>query len=255
MTGTIEQRVRNAGGDDGVIDSLRRAAQRRAETERPQTGGLVLKTSPGEAEVYLNDEPKGMSSPEGAIRLPDLQPGNYNLRVSSIGYKSYEQTISVSAGQDQTLYVNLVQKSNPSPQPIPAPDQPGRNGGLPLPGVKVEALQFYEGPSSGGVENSARVYRTSFDHQSARSIFWELDLSYQPPGRRVDFTLDAFWYRPDGSELRHQTLNTYVGSDWKNATPAFGYGWKDAGYWQKGSYRVEIRYGGVRVTSGTFQVY
>jgi hypothetical protein len=255
LTGTIEQRVRNAGGDDGLIDSLRRAAQRRAEIERPQTGGLVLKTTPGEAEVYLNDEPKGMSSPEGAIRLTDLQPGDYKVRVSSIGFKSYEQTISVSAGEDQTVYVTLVQKGSQVAHPGFTPDQPLTLSGMPIPGIKIAPLQFFEGPHEKTLDKSDRVYRTSFDAQSTRSIFWEIDLSYPAPGRHVNFTLDAFWYRPDGSELRHQTLDGYAETDWKSSWHTLGYGWVDAGHWPKGTYKVEILFKGLHLVTGSFEIY
>ncbi len=47
LTSSFEDRVRNAGGDSDVINSLRRASERRAETERPRTGGLIIKTTPG----------------------------------------------------------------------------------------------------------------------------------------------------------------------------------------------------------------
>ena len=114
FTSEIEQKVRDAGGADDVVAALRRASQRHAESEQPRTGGLVIKTTPGETQIYLNDEPKGMTSPEGEIRLPDLKPGTYNLRVSLLGYQSYEKAMTVAAGEEQTVYVTLVQKSSVS---------------------------------------------------------------------------------------------------------------------------------------------
>src|SRR5580700_7373556 len=47
LTDAIEQRVRDAGGADDVVAALRRASARRAESERPSTGGLIIKTTPG----------------------------------------------------------------------------------------------------------------------------------------------------------------------------------------------------------------
>ena len=75
FTPAIERKVRNAGGGDDVVAALNRASQRYAESQAPRTGELVVKTTPGEAQVYLNDEPKGMTSPEGEIRLPDTSLG------------------------------------------------------------------------------------------------------------------------------------------------------------------------------------
>ena len=252
LTDSIEQRVRDAGGGNDVGAALRRASQRRAEIERPRTGGLIIKSTPGESQVYLNDELKGMTSPEGEIRLPDLQPGSYRLRVSLPGYKSYEQSMPVSAGEDQTVYVTLVQRSQSLPRPNnPLPIQPPP---LFIPGIRIEPLQFFEGPHDETLKKEDRVYTTSFDHATARSIFWELDLTYPAPGQKIEFTLDALWYKPDGSELRHQTLAGYVLPTWKNSWHTLGYGWVDKGHWTTGTYRVEVLFKGVRLTSGSFQI-
>jgi hypothetical protein len=259
FTGEVEQRVRNAGGDDDVVAALRRASQRRAESERPRTGGLIIKTTPGETEIYLNDEPKGMTSPEGEIRLPDLQPGSYKLRVSLPGYQSYEESMGVNAGEDQTVYVTLVQKS--ATQPVQTPVQTNNvpvltepSSGLSIPGIKIAPLLFYEGPHDLTLEKSQRVYRQIFNRATARSIYWELDLTFPPPGRRIDFTLDALWYKPDGSELRRQTFPAHVDATWPNSWHTHGFGWVDAGHWPPGLYRVDLLFKGVRISSGSFQI-
>ena len=165
LTSDIEQKVRDAGGADDVVEALRQASQRRAAADQPRTGGLMVKTTPGEAQVYLNDEPKGMTSVEGGIRLPDLNPGNYNLRVSLPGYQSFEKAVTVSAGEDQTLYVTLVQKSpgntvkdSPVPSPDPPPRSNSRCGASRFRGLKtLPAVQFYEGPHDLTLEPSKRV--------------------------------------------------------------------------------------------------
>jgi len=255
LTHEIEQRVRNAGGGDDLVAALRRASQRHAESEGPRTGGLIIKSTPGETQVYLNDEPKGMTSPEGEIRLPDLQPGSYSLRVSLPGYQSFEKTMTVEAGAAQTLYVTLVQKSSArrptdNPSQLPAVETPG----LRIPGVKVGAVQFFEGPHGVTLDKSQRVYRYSFDRSSARSIFWELDLTYPAPGRRIDFKIDAIWYKGDGSELNRQTFAAHVDADWKNSYHTFGYGYVDPGHWPAGSYRVDLYYQNMQIGSGSFQI-
>ncbi len=252
LTREIEQDVRDAGGGSDLMASLRQASQRRAETERPSTGGLIIKTTPGEAQVYLNDEPRGMTSPEGDIRLPDLQPGTYKLRVSMPGYQSYEQSTPVASGDAQTVYVTLVQKSSAPPGlRIPSQVQPAP---LFIPGINISPLKFFEGPHDKTLEQSERSYRTDFDRTSTRSIFWEVDLSYPGPGHRIDFQLDAYWYNPDGSLLRHQVLPAYVLATWTSSLHTLGYGWVDGGHWTAGQYRVEIQFKGLRLVSGTFQI-
>jgi hypothetical protein len=260
FTPEIEQRVRDAGGADDVAAALRRASQRRAQSEQPHTGGLVIKTTPGETQIYLNDELKGMTSPEGEIRLPDLKPGTYNLRVSLLGYQSYEKPMTIAAGEEQTVYVTLLQKSpvvtpkenivpTQEPTPVTTPST-----GIPVPGIKPPSVQFYEGPHDLALDQSQRVYRFSFDRFTARSIYWELDLQYPPPGRRIDFQVDAFWYKPDGSEMTRQIISAHVDADWGSSWHTLGYGYVESGHWTPGTYRVDFYFKNTRVASGTFQI-
>ncbi len=260
FTAEIEQKVRDAGGGDDVVAALKRASQRYAESQAPRTGELVVKTTPGEAQVYLNDEPKGITSPEGEIRLPDMQPANYNLRVSLLGYQSFERSITIEAGEPQTVYVTLVQKSDVSPsrpnqnlpQVPPATELPA--GGIPIPGVKVTGVRFYEGPFSSSPEKSARVYRDTFFRTLTRTIYWELDLTFPAAEQRIDFKVDAMWYRPDGSKLTQQSISAYVLPTWKGSYHNTGYGWTDTNHWPEGTYRVDLYYQNTQIASGTFQI-
>jgi hypothetical protein len=260
FTAESEQRIRNAGGADDLVSALRRAARRRAESEQPRTGGLRFQTTPGEAQVYLNDEPKGITSPEGDIRLPGLKPGTYSVRVSVLGYQSWEKTITVAAGEVQTVYVTLVPKPPENPvkdNPPPVQETPpvtSPSTGIPVPGVKVSPLQFFEGTHDKTPDKSERVYRFSFDRRSTRSIYWELDLSYPKPNQRIEFKVDAYWYRPDGTEMGRQTLDGYVQPDWTSSSHSRGWGWADTGHWTSGTYRVDLYVGNTRVASGTFQI-
>jgi hypothetical protein len=261
FTAESEQKIRNAGGADDLVAALRRAAKRRAESEQPRAGGLRFQTTPGEAQVYLNDEPKGISSPEGDLRLPSLKPGTYNARVSVLGYESWEKPLTVTAGEVQTVYVTLAKKPAENPvkynPPAPVQETPpvtSPSSGIPVPGVKVAPLQFFEGPHDKSQPKSDRVYRFSFDRRSTRTVWWELDLTYPQPNRRIEFKVDAYWYRPDGTEMGRQTLDGYVQSDWTSSWHTRGWGWSDGGHWASGTYRVDLYVGDTRVASGTFQI-
>ncbi|MGD0225273.1 MAG: PEGA domain-containing protein [Terriglobia bacterium] len=260
FTPEIERKIRDAGGGDDVDAALKRASQRYAESQRPRTGGLVVKTTPGEAQVYLNDEPKGMTSPEGEIRLPDMQPGSYNLRVSLPGYQSFERKITVEAGEPQTVYVTLVQKSDVTPSkinPVPPQVQPPvapLSSGIPIPGVGVSGVRFYEGPFNSTPEKSTRVYRDSFTRLTTRTIYWELDLKFPAPGQRIDFPVDAIWYRSDGSQMTRQSIAAYVLPTWSASYHTTGYGWVDPNHWPVGTYRVDLYYKNTQIATGTFQI-
>ena len=260
FTAASEQRIRGAGGADELVAALRRSSRHHTESEQPRNGGLRIQSTPGETQVYLNDEPKGMTSREGEIRLSDLKPGTYNVRVSLLGYQSWENSVTVEAGQVQTLYVTLVQKPRQNPvKENPAPVQPvipnpSVTAGIPVPGINVSALQFFEGPHETTLEKSKRVYRFSFDAPSTRSVYWELDLTYPNPSQQIDFKIDAYWYKGDGSEMAHQILNGYAKPEWKKSWHTLGFGWVDAGRWSPGTYRVDLYCQTTRVASGTFQI-
>jgi hypothetical protein len=224
---------------------------------------LVVKTTPGETQVYLNDELKGMTSPEGEIRLPDLPPATYRLRVSLPGYQSFERPMTVEAGEAQTVYVTLVQKSaavTPSaPQTVTpsapsSPSLPAPSYGIPVPGVKISGVRFFEGPHDKTLEKPQRVYRFNFERSSARSIYWELDLSFPKPAQRIDFQVDALWFKPDGSQMARQTISAYVLPEWGVSWHTLGWGYNDPGHWARGTYRVDFYYGSVRIASGSFQI-
>lgn len=254
FTPAIERKVRNAGGGDDVVAALNRASQRYAESQAPRTGELVVKTTPGEAQVYLNDEPKGMTSPEGEIRLPDMQPGRYNLRVSLPGYQSFEKGITIETGEPQTVYVTLVQKSDvTSPKPNPVSPQPASEG-IPIPGVKVSGFQFLESAFESIPDKANRVYAYTFSRATTRTIYWELDLKFPPPGRRIDFQVNAIWYNPEGSEMARQNYSGHVDPTWPDSYHTFGRGWKDAGHWTPGTYRVDLYCQNTRIATGTFSI-
>jgi hypothetical protein len=115
MSDELEKKFRDAGATDVLVDALRKASK---PVEPPQpaerTGILKVQSQPGEAQVYVNDEPRGMTSAEGALRLPGLPAGTYRVRVSLQGYKSWEHTITIAAGETETAFV-ILEKEDLAP--------------------------------------------------------------------------------------------------------------------------------------------
>jgi hypothetical protein len=110
----LEKRFREAGATPELIDAMRSASKPQEPEQRPaRTGTLKVQSQPGEAQVYLNDEPKGMTSAEGELRLSGLAAGTYRLRVSLANYKSWENSIKVTEGETETVFVTLEQKASP----------------------------------------------------------------------------------------------------------------------------------------------
>lgn len=78
--------------------------------QRSTISGVVYgKGSPIEfANVYLVEASRGAVTDEsGAFRIEKITPGEYTLRVSYIGFNSYEQTLKVKYGRDIQLHIEL----------------------------------------------------------------------------------------------------------------------------------------------------
>jgi len=104
-----EQRAAILANPDDAAAKTELAAALRASTEAV-TSDLVVKAPP-DAEVYLDDEFKGRTGPEGELKIEDLKPGTHALRVSRPRKKDFAQSISLVAGQAQTVQATLADLS------------------------------------------------------------------------------------------------------------------------------------------------
>lgn len=79
-----------------------------AKTTQPaaQPATLTITSDPADAQVYVNDEQRGMTSSEGREVL-HLAPGTYRIRVSLPGYKDSEQQVALTAAKPQQLTAKL----------------------------------------------------------------------------------------------------------------------------------------------------
>ncbi|MGA2985678.1 MAG: PEGA domain-containing protein [Terriglobia bacterium] len=112
MFDELENQFRQAGATDELIDALKKASKpEEVSPPAPATGTLKIQSQPGEAQVYVNDEPKGMTSSGGELRLSEMAPGAYRLRVALAGYKTWENSITVTAGETVTPFV-ILEKQN-----------------------------------------------------------------------------------------------------------------------------------------------
>ncbi len=89
-----------------------------AQPRGDKRGVLNITSDPGDVQVYINDEPRGMTSAEGheVLRLP---AGAYRLRLSQPGYKDFEQQVTLISGQQQDVSAKL---QTVAPPPFKAGD-------------------------------------------------------------------------------------------------------------------------------------
>jgi len=106
----IESELRQAGADDELISTLHEIAPQPVAPASLQPAALAFESTPGGAQVYVDDEPVGKTSAEGRLRLSQVQPGSHRIRVELDGYKDSERTVELTNGQSAEVTVRLEAK-------------------------------------------------------------------------------------------------------------------------------------------------
>lgn len=117
----------------------------------------------------------------------------------------------------------------------------------------LKALRLYEAGQE-GIADGFRDYRTTFPRADSRLIWWELHFEYPAPGRRIDFSVEAVYYLPDGREMNRNTTAFNFQPEWTSSQHSNGSGYRDRGGWQPGIYRVELFVDGAKITEGKFHI-
>jgi len=138
----------------------------------------------------------------------------------------------------------------------PAPVQAQEANMVVLPDfvAQVKSLRFY--PTDYGFRSFyERKYNQQFPSANTRHINWELllDHPFKRTGR-VNFTINAILYGPNGAKLGESTNEAWIESDVPSSQHTETWGADKPGFWKPGAYRVVVQIGGKEVTSGTFQV-
>ena len=109
----------------------------------PSQGRLFVETTPGDARVrILNIGP-------GFFQGMDLDPGRYHVEVSSDGYETQKRWVTLSAGEDETISMRLMEVRVAQPVvPRPAVGGKKRNS-LGMEFVYVSPGSFMMGSPSG----------------------------------------------------------------------------------------------------------
>jgi len=140
ITASVAKDIRDAGGTEDLIRTLRTLAPSAPATptappprSAPATSPpvLLIESTPGQSEIYIDDEPMGTTSPEGRLKLTRLAPGDHLVRISLSGYQDHEETVTLTAGHTATVAATLQRPAAPPlstppqlPQPEPTPNAP-----------------------------------------------------------------------------------------------------------------------------------
>src|SRR5579862_9475644 len=106
LTPAVEDELRHAGATNELLATLRDLA--------PKAPGIQIEITPGDAEVYVDDERVGKTSAEGRLKITKLAPGEHRIRVSLNGYKDFERTINLKGGETSNLTTQLQKSGSES---------------------------------------------------------------------------------------------------------------------------------------------
>lgn len=106
VTASVEQEIRGAGGSDALIEVLKELAPHPEPAASPPV--LIIESTPGQCQVYVDDEPVGSTSPEGRLKLTRLAPGPHTIRISLMGYQDHEERMTLAAGESTTVAAALA---------------------------------------------------------------------------------------------------------------------------------------------------
>jgi formylglycine-generating enzyme required for sulfatase activity len=72
---------------------------------------MVVVGAPPGSDVFVDNVRRGVTSPDGTIKVPDLKAGKRLVRVSHTGYEDFNTTVSGKDGEDKRVPVTLTQPS------------------------------------------------------------------------------------------------------------------------------------------------
>ncbi|MEM4616544.1 MAG: PEGA domain-containing protein [Archaeoglobaceae archaeon] len=126
----------------------------------PKNATLIIKSTPSEAEVYINGILKGTTN----LTL-SLPPGTYDLRITKSGYQDYNTTITLTAGETKTIDVVLNPIPTTTPRPPVGGGGGGGGGGGVIPGVPIYMSDYIKLKAN---EENEFIF--------PQSAFWETNL-------------------------------------------------------------------------------
>ena len=138
VTEDVERLLREAGANDNLVSTLKQLAPKLS------TPVLVIHSTPGHAQVYIDDTPTGTTSPEGMLKLPTLTPGDHKVRLALEKFNDYEVVAKLVPGETTTLEAKLEAAPVAVPNPAPPSKGPGSAGTA----ASKEKLKTFDGTVS-----------------------------------------------------------------------------------------------------------
>jgi len=219
-------------------------------------GNPVLHGNQGTSSISMKSGTLVTCKPGTPANTGSFDPGQLERYWKEIRYVSWDMS-GQGVQQAETLSSNISDPLQPLDLDLAYKITKGLLGeteaDIPLIRANVTGVKFYEG-GSGEVPYGQRIYDTRFSSSSARLIWWEINLTYPDPVKRIDFSVEAFLYKPDGNILNRQVQNYFIEPSWTFSWHSMSFGWIDPGTWIPGKYLVEMFISGKKAGEGNFEI-
>jgi hypothetical protein len=149
VTPAVERDLRDAGATDSLLQTLRQLASKPAAPAVV----LIVESTPGGAQVFVDDELIARASAEGRLKISTLTPGQHRLRLALEGYRDFEQTIDLSSpGPNKVTAALQVDHVAPPPPPVPTASKqaPKAYFGVMIQNLTPETAKLYMSPDTSG---------------------------------------------------------------------------------------------------------
>ena len=163
----------------------------------------------------------------------------FDKQIIAARWSCYDNTqdIDLQLDNKQAPSLNLIIKNHPVAH------------------LKVVSMKFYENGYN-QLPEEQRIYKRRFVKSETRYVYWEVRFVHPPQKRRIDYTINSTYYRPDGKVFaQNKNIKISILEDWIYSWQTRGWGWKDYGNWVAGLYKVALYSEGVKIVDNTFEIY
>jgi hypothetical protein len=232
LTRTAEGQIRQPGGNEELLKAIRElepkppASPAKAKPNVPERPVgppvLMIDATPGDAQVYIDDEPVGTTSPEGRLKLSRLSPGEHRVRLAHPGFQDHEETVQLTSGETTRVATSL-QAAIATPAQTPAQpsgtvtsatnavsEAPGYLGVFPVeqqPAGSNGVVISGAAPGSPADRAGMKVYDTIL-RISGREVRTPQELQAAVASHRAGEVVEVSWFNGSSVVTRNIQLST-----------------------------------------------
>ena len=233
-----------------------------ADTKRPLTA-MVRGIRNGKFTLEVNIRKRGeparrfafkeVAVTSGTMAQVSLTPANVGSDLPALSVTTAGQTNNVQASVLPPLDENHPGLTIQTERGGQASSAGTFLGSIPQHGGTVTSFKFFTTDDDLPPPQSLRQYQTRFPKASLKTVFYELSVKYVAENETA-YMITSIW-RSAREAIARQDLPMSKPMNWNTSTGALGYGNREPGKWEVGTYTVDIEVAGRKVASGSFTVY